>query len=208
VDEGEPRSRGRFAFFGVLTPFKGINVLQRAMQRLGPDFGGHLSIHGTGKIQMPDESEEVQEEVDRLLATTPTVTFCGPYDHETDMPRLMAQTDWVVVPSIWWENSPLVIAEAFQYGRPIICSDIGGMAEKVTSEVNGLHFSVGNPASLADTLHRAATTPGLWEHLQAGIPPVRDIGSHVGELSEIYRTLMNERANGKGRTATALAGQG
>ena len=44
----------------------------------------------------------------------------------------MASVDWVVVPSIWWENSPLVIQEAFGYGRPVICSDIGGMAEKVT----------------------------------------------------------------------------
>jgi glycosyltransferase involved in cell wall biosynthesis len=195
LDDGEPRPRTNFAFFGVLTPFKGINVLVRAMERLGPDFEGRMSIHGSGMVQMRDESEVVQQEIDRVLATTPTVTYCGPYDHDAAMPRLMAQTDWVVVPSIWWENSPLVISEAFQYGRPIICSDIGGMAEKVTHEVNGLHFNVGNPASLAATIHRAATTPGLWERLQAGIPPVPDIGQHVATLSEIYRTLIERRAS-------------
>jgi glycosyltransferase involved in cell wall biosynthesis len=204
VDDGGPRDRFRFAFFGVLTPFKGIDVLLKAMQRLGPDFNGHLSIHGTGKIQMPDESEEVQEEVDRLLATTPTVTFCGPYDHEADMPRLMAETDWVVVPSIWWENSPLVIGEAFQHGRPVICSDIGGMAEKVIHEVNGLHFSVGDAASLAATIQRAATTPELWDRLQAGLPPVRDMDDHVAALSEIYRTLIEQRA-GAGAAPPLLA---
>ena len=50
-----------------------------------------------------------------------------------------------VVPSLWWENSPLVIQEAFHFGRPVICSDIGGMAEKVTDGVNGLHFRPATP---------------------------------------------------------------
>ena len=58
----------------------------------------------------------------------------------------MAEIDWVVVPSIWWENSPLVIQEAFLHGRPVICSDIGGMAEKVRHGVDGLHFRVGDDA--------------------------------------------------------------
>jgi len=57
----------------------------------------------------------------------------------------MAAVDWVVVPSIWWENSPLVIQEAFAHGRPVICSDIGGMAEKVAHEKNGLHFRANDP---------------------------------------------------------------
>ena len=207
VESGDRPKRNRFAFFGVLTIFKGMDVLLKAMERLGPNFDGHLSIHASGKIQMPDESEEVQADIDRLLATTPTVTFCGPYDHDRDMPRLMAETDWIVIPSIWFENSPLVIAESFQNGRPIICSDIGGMAEKVDDGVNGLHFSVGSPASLAEVMQRAATSTGLWDRLCAGIPPVRGIDDHVGELTDIYSRLMAERASsGSGAVSPALAG--
>lgn len=207
VESGDRPKRNRFAFFGVLTIFKGMDVLLKAMERLGPNFDGHLSIHASGKIQMPDESEEVQADIDRLLATTPTVTFCGPYDHDRDMPRLMAETDWIVIPSIWFENSPLVIAESFQNGRPLICSDIGGMAEKVDDGVNGLHFRVGNPASLAEVMQRAATSTGLWDRLCAGIPPVRGIDDHVGELTDIYSTLMADRASsGSGAVSPALAG--
>ena len=69
-----------------------------------------------------------------------TVTFAGPYDHDRELYELMARTDWVVVPSIWWETGPLVVMEAFQYGRPVICSDIGGMSTRVTDGVNGMHF--------------------------------------------------------------------
>jgi glycosyltransferase involved in cell wall biosynthesis len=201
LDERPSRRRNRFAFFGVMTPFKGINVLLRAMVLLGPNFDGHLSIHGTGKLQMPDETAEVQHEIDELIAQAGAVTLCGPYDHERDMPRLMSETDWVVMPSIWWENSPLVIAEAFQYGRPVICSDIGGMAERVTHEVNGLHSRVGDPGTLAGTISRAATTPGLWEKLQAGIPPVRSIDDHAAELTEIYREMLSRRAEAENGSA-------
>ena len=98
----------------------------------------------------------------------------------------MEEVDWVIVPSIWWENSPLVIQEAFMYGRPVICSDIGGMAEKVTDGVNGLHFRRADPDSLAETMHRAATEEGLWEQLrvqQPGDPsharPRCDAGGHL-----------------------------
>jgi len=98
--------------------------------------------------------------------------------------------DWVVVPSVWWENSPLVIQEAFQQGRPVICSDIGGMAEKVTDGINGLHFTTGDAMSLADTLKRATTTPGLWEALREKIPAIYPMDDHVKELDRIYGSLL------------------
>ena len=101
----------------------------------------------------------------------------------------MAQVDWVVVPSIWWENSPLVIQEAFLHGRPVICSDIGGMAEKVDDGVNGLHFAkVGSPQDLARVLVDAVDTDGLWERLREGIPEVQSAA--VAERhAAIYREL-------------------
>lgn len=63
----------------------------------------------------------------------------------------------------------MVIQEAFIHGRPVICANIGGMAEKVIHGVNGLHFEARNPIDLGDTLMEAATLPGLWDTLQNGI---------------------------------------
>ena len=118
------------------------------------------------------------------------MTFVGRYERD-DIPQLMSNIDWVVVPSIWWENAPLVIQEAFQHRRPVICSNIGGMAEKVSDGVNGLHFRVGDPVHLAETIRHAVTTPGLWESLREGIPEVYKIEDSVQTLDTIYRTLMN-----------------
>jgi glycosyltransferase involved in cell wall biosynthesis len=156
----------------------------------------HLWLHGANLRMQP---KDFQEEFSSLLgeATKENVTLVGRYAH-AELPKLMANIDWVVVPSIWWENSPLVIQEAFQYGRPVICSDIGGMAEKVTDGVNGLHFRVNDPISLAQTICRAVSSPGLWQRLRSGIPDIYGMENHVATLSELYRTLLAHKSLHRG----------
>jgi glycosyltransferase involved in cell wall biosynthesis len=117
------------------------------------------------------------------------VTLVGRYA-QAELPALMREIDWVVVPSVWWENSPLVIQEAFANGRPVLCSDIGGMAEKVADGVSGLHFRVGDPHALAQTMERAAATDGLWDTLAKGIPPVYGIRDAAQAMARLYRELL------------------
>jgi len=79
---------------------------------------------------------------------------------------MLDEVDAVVVPSTWWENSPVVIEEALARRVPVICSDIGGMAERVRDGVDGWHFAVGNSSSLAEVIGRvadaaSATLPGM-----------------------------------------------
>ena len=184
-DEGRPRNR--FAFFGQFTPFKGADVLLEAMKILGDDFDGHLWVRGANLEVQP---QEFQDRFKPLLEeTSETVTVGGSYNRG-QLGKLMAKTDWVVVPSIWWENSPLVIQEAFQHGRPVICSDIGGMAEKVADDINGLHFRRGDAEHLAEVIERAASTPGLWEELRSGIPTVHPMQEHVANMTALYRQLL------------------
>jgi glycosyltransferase involved in cell wall biosynthesis len=214
----QPEAKTRFGFFGQCTMFKGVDVLLKAMKlvaeeadRAGangtpPEAGAsnlpletcrarskiHLYVH-SANLEM--QLESFRKEITALLeATKASVTWAGRYHHD-QLPRLMAQIDWVVVPSIWWENSPLVIQEAFQHGRPVICSNVGGMAEKVSDGVNGLHFRVGDPASLAQTLHRAAASPGLWHTLRRGIPAVYAMADHMVVLTRAYRELLDQRAS-------------
>jgi glycosyltransferase involved in cell wall biosynthesis len=148
----------------------------------------HLWLHGANLEQ---QKVEFQRQFNDLIdATAANVTLMGRYSHD-ELPRLMANVDWVIVPSVWWENSPMVIQESFLHGRPVICSDIGGMAEKVSDGVNGLHFRAGNAANLAATIRRAVGTPGLWESLRDGTPDVPTIENQVVSLSAIYRSLLN-----------------
>jgi glycosyltransferase involved in cell wall biosynthesis len=189
---GDEQPRNRLGFFGQLNFFKGVHVLLEAMKVLGEEeCEARLLLHGANLDLQPGEYRSKLQTL--IEETEQNVTFGGRYDH-ADLPGLMANVDWVVVPSIWWENSPLVIQEAFLYGRPVICSDIGGMAEKVADGVNGLHFRAGDPQSLARTIRRAVSSPELWETLCNGIPEVYKIENSRAVLSGIYRTLLDHKA--------------
>ena len=185
------RKRSRLAFFGQFSHYKGVNVLLEAMSLLAEDDPDiRLWLHGTNLDVQP---QEFQDEFHRLLGETPeNVTLAGRYNPE-DLPRLMADIDYVVLPSLWWENAPRVIQEAFAYGRPVICSGIGGMAEKVTDGVNGFRFSVGDAVSLADAI-RKAVEPGVWSRLHKNLPPVHTMEGHVRNMARYYTEMMEQRA--------------
>jgi glycosyltransferase involved in cell wall biosynthesis len=195
-----PRKRNRFAFFGQLSMFKGINVLLRAMELVAEaGVDAELTVYGANLELQP---QDFRDEFARLLeATRGRVNFVGEYRHE-DLPALMEKIDWVVVPSIWWENSPLVIQEAFMYGRPVICSDIGGMAEKVRDGVDGLHFRAGDPGSLAETIDGAATSRDLWSKLRKGRPGIYTMDDQIAALTELYQKLARRKQRSVKRART------
>jgi glycosyltransferase involved in cell wall biosynthesis len=202
-EEPVSRPRNRFGFFGQLNPYKGADVLLEAMEILGDDFDGELVIHGAN-LQI--QAIEFRERISALLDSgRDNVSVPGAYER-SDLNKLMQGIDWVIVPSIWWETGPMVVPEAFQYGRPVICSDIGGMSEKVTDGVNGLHFRRRDPHHLADVMRHAAETPGLWEQLQAGIPrePFRSMRDHVDTLARVYGRLLDERAARNARAKSTM----
>jgi glycosyltransferase involved in cell wall biosynthesis len=191
LPETDRRERTRLAFFGNLSHFKGLNVLLKAMAILdetAPDV--RLWLHGAN---LDVQDKKFRTEFGELLDQAgENVTMVGRYRPQ-ELARLMSEIDWVVIPSIWWENSPLVIQEAFGHGRPVICSNVGGMAEKVIAGVNGLHFRVGDHVSLAQTIERAVADSQTWETLRAGIPEVYRVDEHVERLEEIYSQVLRTR---------------
>jgi glycosyltransferase involved in cell wall biosynthesis len=187
VDARRPVNIG---FFGQLSAFKGAKVMLEAMALLDDDVDAHLWLHGAN---LELQTEEFQAEFAALHSSIKDrVTFRGPYEH-AELPKLMADLHWVVVPSIWWENSPLVIQEAFFHRRPVICSDVGGMAEKVRDGVDGIHFRAGDAFALARTFENATSSPKLWSTLRNGIREPYAMDTHVGHLLDVYRFLLGER---------------
>lgn len=180
--------RDRFAFFGQVTEFKGLPVLLDAVSRIPDELWGSatLSVFG-GNLEF--QPEAFQRRFQALVdAAGRRVRFHGSYRQE-ELAGLMAEIDWVVVPSIWWENSPVVIQEAFLHRRPVIASGIGGMAEKIRNGTDGLHFRAGSPESLADKLVRCLQEDDLWAELSAGTPSPPDLGTFASEHVALYRDL-------------------
>jgi glycosyltransferase involved in cell wall biosynthesis len=98
------------------------------------------------------------------------------------------------VPSLWWENAPLVILEAFRHRRPVICTGIGGMAEMVAHDLNGLHAPQDDPAGWTATMQDAAAADGPWQRLADGIAPPRDLATVADDHIALYRSLLAAHA--------------
>lgn len=184
--------RNRFAYFGQLNPFKGIKVLVDAVTRVPREVWGDsiLYVYGGNLDQQPEEFQAQVKELFRIAGNR--IRFRGSYkSHE--LPGLMRDVDWMIVPSTWWENSPVVIQEAFHHGRPIIASDIGGMAEKVRHGVDGLHFHASSAENLADRLAEAIADPALWARLRAGIRPPMTAEQTGRRHAELFGKLIDRR---------------
>ena len=191
LDEGE--TRDRFGFFGQVTPYKGLDVVLEALAQMRRKQRRRivLEVHGANlELQTAAYREKVEALLDPLLQEG-VVQWVGPYQpHE--LRRRMAGIDWVVMPSIWWENSPMVIQEAFLNGRPLLVSDIGGMAEKVRDGIDGMHVGTGNRVEWARAMSSAAASPEAWQRLYSGIRPplahARCAGLHLAHFAAARAT--------------------
>jgi glycosyltransferase involved in cell wall biosynthesis len=164
-------TRNRFAFFGQINKYKGVLEILKSLEYISTNYKTNLifEIHGINRID--ENNHDFKKEYQILLSSLikkGIVILKGPYEKE-DLKNRMSNIDWVVVPSIWWENSPMVIQEAFSFKRPIICSDIGGMKEKVKHNVDGIHVAVGNIEVWATTLVDCSQDNKLWDRLYKNI---------------------------------------
>jgi glycosyltransferase involved in cell wall biosynthesis len=184
------RARHTFGLFGNVAPHKGSLVALNAIARVARDVPD-VSLRLHGGMTFPDETFRRDFET-ALREAGDAATHCGSYRRD-ELPKLMAEVDWVVVPSTWWENAPLVILEAFRHKRPVICSGIGGMAELVGDGINGLHVRPGDVGALARVMRRAAQDDGLWQRLTASIPEVPSIHDSVKQHMTLYSELTGRR---------------
>jgi glycosyltransferase involved in cell wall biosynthesis len=191
IGDDRPR-RNRFGFFGQFIDAKGLHILFRAVTLLRSEGFTDFVVEINGD-NIRFATDACRQEIEVFLeaeARRPVeeriVTMNGSYQVD-QLRQRMARIDWCVVPSIWWEAFGLVISEALMFKRPLIVSDIGGPAERVRNEKDGLHFDVGDAGALARALRRACEEDELWTRIVSTMaaPPSREL--MVGGFLDIYR---------------------
>jgi glycosyltransferase involved in cell wall biosynthesis len=183
--------RNRFGFFGQLVDNKGVHVILEAVEILrGSGFTDFVVEINGDNLRFASEArrklfEDFMERENRRPPAERNVVMNGSY-HVHELASRMSRVDWCIVPSVWWEIFGLVISEAWMFKRPVIASNVGGMKERITDEVDGLLFNVGDARSLAETMQRACTEDGLWQQLVDGIRPPASGQTMADRFLEVY----------------------
>jgi len=173
----------RQLFLGRVQSHKGIEVLIRAFRRLEDPS---LRLHVAGAGPSLDASKALAADDDRIR-------FYGFVSGETRR-ALIENADALVLPSLWPDNYPVSIQEAFQAGPVVIASRVGGIPEMVRDGVNGLLVEPGDEPGIAAAIERLRQSPELAARLRASAletARLYDMRFHTAQLTAAYRQLLN-----------------
>jgi glycosyltransferase involved in cell wall biosynthesis len=200
---GRDRAPGRVdqraltvGFFGSVYAHKGAQLLVAAAQLV--DAPLRVRIHGEVNDKMVQRL--------RALDTRGVVEICGKFA-AAELPGHLAGVDVAALPSLWWDCAPLVAGECLAARVPVLAPRMGGLAEAIRDEVDGLAFDGGDAAGLAAQLQRLATEPGLLERLQSTIEAPRGFGAYVDELERYYAGERPSRVAAEPETVVAWVGE-
>ena len=174
----DPKRPLRVGFVGGLFHDKGAHVLVEAARRAAAQRPLELHVHGVLEW-FPDYVAGLR------AAAGPSVVFHGRFA-PGDADRVLGGLDLLVSPSLWYENAPLVIDEAFARRVPVVASDLGGLAEHVIDGRSGRLVPPGDVEALAAVLGELADDRAALLELARGTPPVTTLAAHVDRLERLY----------------------
>jgi glycosyltransferase involved in cell wall biosynthesis len=196
-----------FGYIGTHIPAKGIQDLLIAFGKLtGPC---KLRIWGRPRSQNTEALHAIASSLP--IEIQHKIEWLSEYQNENIVKDVFNHTDCIVVPSIWVENSPLVIHEALQVRIPVITANTGGMSEYIHHEKNGLLFNHRDNNSLALQMQRLLDDPklalnlGNTGYLYSSDGNIPELNSHVTDIENIYRSLLKEGTSANGNTSRTLA---
>lgn len=184
TEKSQEKTNYTFGYIGTHIPAKGINILIEAFKQI--EEPATLKIFGRANGQSTNALKALAE------TSKNRIEFSGEYINHNLANDVFSNVDCIVVPSIWGENSPLVIHEAQSCKVPVITADFGGMKEYVQHNVNGLLFEHRNINSLAEQMKFAVSNPdkmktlGEKSYLYSADGSVPNIQNHCKELEKIY----------------------
>jgi GT2 family glycosyltransferase/glycosyltransferase involved in cell wall biosynthesis len=185
-----PRTKAgrlRIGFLGSVMISKAPHVLLEAFASLP---AGAATVDLFGDVTAYHGDDSYRSRLAPLLAQ-PGVTLHGAIPH-AQVPAALAGIDVLAVPSIWPENSPLAIHEAFLAGIPVVASRIGGIPEALTDGVNGLLVEPGSIDAMRHALQRLLDEPALLATLSRGAASsaVRSIEDDAAATEKLYESLL------------------
>lgn len=176
------------AFLSTLLPHKGAHVLLEAFNKANAD-NVWLKLYGDNF-----GNNEYLLSLKALVKSPERVAFCGRYKEE-DLPEILRSIDVVVIPSIWWENSPLILLRALSHKVPVIVSNLAGLTEIVKDGINGFSFTAGDPNSLAEIIKRISSDQMILNQIKVNIQILPRIEEEALEYEKLYNRYVNSKTS-------------
>lgn len=176
-----------FGYIGQISHHKGVDLLVEAFNRLSGD-NKKLKIFGPSD-QDPDYMHQLHKKAD----ANQQIEFHEPFPREKLAKRLAA-IDILVIPSRWYENSPLVLLYALATRTPVIATDVKGMSEFVKNDYNGFTFKKNDVVDLTKKMEKLINDPKTIERLSKNANYTKDNIDHAKEVFSIYQEIMSSHS--------------
>lgn len=172
-------SKVRFGYIGQLTSHKGADLLIRAFLQLTGN-NNFLVLYGP-----QDQDPMYMRELFSLASGSNGIEFRGTFPRK-ELARRLSEIDVLVIPSRWYENSPLVLLYSLATKTPVIVTDVKGMSEFVQDGFNGFTFKMNSVDQLTKTMQRIVDEPGMIEPLSENAAYTKDVLDHTQDICRLY----------------------
>ncbi len=173
----------RLVFLGYHNHYKGLHVLLDALELLTPAVLSRLALSVHAK-----NIEQIERPILRLKDRLAGVSLGGEYQYE-QIPELLRQADFGVVPSVWWDNGPQTVMEFLACGVPVIGADVGGIPDLIEHGRNGLLFRGNDRYDLARKLVLLTSDSGLAARMREGVVPPPSMREHGVAMDRLYANV-------------------
>jgi glycosyltransferase involved in cell wall biosynthesis len=177
----------RIGFIGTLYHHKGAHLLLEAVRSLPADMPLKVKIYGDLE-QFPEYARILRS----AAGNDHRIEFCGTFLNP-GIGEIFYGLDVLVIPSLWYENTPLVLYSAQAARVPVVATDLGGLNEVITDGENGFLFERGDVKGLSDIIRMLCNDRSVVKRLSDHAGQPKSIPSYVDELERIYDDGINNR---------------
>ncbi len=186
----KPSEKVRIGYIGTFFEHKGVDLLVRAFLALPENLAAEAQLKLYGDVnQFPEYVNTLKQMVADSPERGRNVCFLGIFPND-QLGVVMEEIDVLVVPSRWYENTPLVMQSALATLTPLIATDLGGMSELVKHGENGLLFKLNDYQSLQQQLTAVLEDRALLSEFASNIKPERTVSQMVDDIESVYEELL------------------
>jgi glycosyltransferase involved in cell wall biosynthesis len=169
----------RIGFIGTLRSHKGAHVLTAAFCTM-PAGLANLVVYGREQ-----DNPAYAAQLKRSVGTTAAVRFLDGFPN-AEIGRVLSELDVLVVPSLWQENTPLVVHSALSARCPVVASRVAGISALIEHGKNGLLFEPGSATDLAEQLQLLVKDRGLLQTLSDQCKPLQTLQTYVDAMLALW----------------------